>query len=163
MEFVVNGVERSVDVPADMPLLWVLRDTLGITGPKYGCGEGLCGACMVLMDGERVHACQVTPDQCAGKAVVTVEGQTGPIARAVMAAWDRTEAAQCGFCQPGQITSACALLARVPRPSDEEIDAAMRHNLCRCGTYARMRQAIHLAAAELAGATRGEEASHGAR
>lgn len=162
MKLKVNGVDCSVDAPSDMPLLWVLRDRLGVTGPKYGCGEGLCGACMVLVDGQRAHACQLTPDQVQGHSVVTVEGLSGRVAKAVFAAWDETEAAQCGFCQPGQMVSACALLQRVPSPSDTQIDAAMTHNLCRCGAYPRMRQAIHRAAAELAAAPH-EEVPHGAR
>ena len=143
----VNG--NSVDVstaPKDMPLLWVLREHLGLTGAKYGCGQGVCGTCMVSVDGAQAHSCQLSLAQVAGKKIVTIEGLQGPVADALFAAWDDLDVAQCGFCQPGQINSAAILLANNAQPSDADIDAALKHNLCRCGTYVRIRKAVHQAA-----------------
>ena len=154
MEIHLNGEIRSVSAPAEMPLLWVLREHLNLTGAKYGCGHGVCGGCMVSIDGAQAHACQTTLADAAGKKVVTIEGQTGPIADALFAAWLELDVAQCGFCQPAQITSAVVLLTHNPQPSDADIDEAMKHNLCRCATYQRVRGAIHLAASRVAATTK---------
>ncbi len=149
----VNKREHTADARPDTPLLWVLRDSLGLTGTKYGCGMALCGACTVHLDGEPVRSC-VTPLSAAqGRAVTTIEGLAPNSDHPVQRAWVQEEVAQCGYCQPGQIMSAAALLARTPTPSDADIDAAMAGNLCRCGTYQRIRRAIH-AAAKLAGGAR---------
>ncbi len=139
---VVDGTAHDLDVDPAMPLLWVLRDVLGITGPKYGCGRGLCGACTVHVDEAPVRACVVPVSTVAGKRVTTIDGLAGPVAEAVLAAWAAADVVQCGWCQPGQVMSACALLARMPRPDDAAVDAAMAGNLCRCGTYQRIRAAI---------------------
>ncbi|MBY5973799.1 (2Fe-2S)-binding protein [Ferrimonas balearica] len=150
--FTVNGTPQEVDVAADMPLLWVLRDVLGLTGTKYGCGAALCGACTVHMDGEAVRSCQIWAEDVAGHEVVTIEGLGRPEAlHAVQEAWVEQQVAQCGYCQSGQIMQAAALLAETRTPSDAEIDRAMEGNLCRCGTYPRIRAAIHAAAAKLEG------------
>lgn len=146
----VNGATRTLDVPPDMPLLWALRDVLGVTGPKFGCGAALCGACTVHVDGAPVRACVTPVSAVQGKAITTIEGVTGPVAAAVLAAWDAADVVQCGWCQPGQVMSACALLAATRRPTDAQIDAAMAGNLCRCGTYQRIRAAIHDASDRLA-------------
>ncbi|TDK43085.1 (2Fe-2S)-binding protein [Antarcticimicrobium luteum] len=142
----VNGTRHSVDLPEDVPLLWVLRDELGLTGTKYGCGVAACGACTVQIDGEAVRSCQIALGDVAG-AVTTIEGVGTPDAlSAIQQAWAAHQVAQCGYCQSGQIMQAAALLAQTPAPSDEEIDEAMQGNLCRCGTYPRIRAAIHSAA-----------------
>jgi aerobic-type carbon monoxide dehydrogenase small subunit (CoxS/CutS family) len=143
----VNGKAREVDVEADTPLLWVLRDTLGMTGTKYGCGMALCGACTVHLDGEPVRSC-VTPVSAltAGQKITTIEGLSPDRSHPVQKAWIELDVPQCGYCQSGQIMSAVALLAKTPKPSDADIDAAMAGNLCRCGTYQRIRAAIHRAA-----------------
>ena len=149
--FTVNGEARSVDVPERMPLLWVLRDELGLTGTKYGCGIAQCGACTVHLDGLAVRACQVSAEELDGAEVTTIEGLGTPEApHPVQAAWIETQVAQCGYCQSGQIMQAAWLLDMNPQPTDEEIDAVMSGNLCRCGTYPRIRAAIR-AAAEGAG------------
>ena len=149
----VNQREYTANARPDTPLLWVLRDSLGLTGTKYGCGMALCGACTVHLDGEPVRSC-VTPLSAAqGRAVTTIEGLAPNADHPVQRAWAQEEVAQCGYCQPGQIMSAAALLARTPTPSDADIDAAMAGNLCRCGTYQRIRRAIHTAA-KLAGGAR---------
>ena len=140
----VNGEARSLDLPADMPLLWVLREGLDLTGTKFGCGIASCGACTVHLNGEAVRSCQVTLGDAAGAQVVTIEGLGG--GHALQKAWEKHQVAQCGYCQSGQILQAAALLAVTPNPTDEEIDAAMEGNLCRCGTYPRIRAAIHDAA-----------------
>jgi len=143
----VNGIPQTVDVDADTPLLWVLRDVLGISGTKFGCGIALCGACTVHVDGVPVRSC-VTPVSAVGeKAVTTIEavGET-PIGKALQQAWLELDVVQCGYCQSGQIMSAAALLARTPKPTDDDIDQTMSGNVCRCGTYQRIRAAIHLAA-----------------
>ena len=143
----VNGTPQTVDVDADTPLLWVLRDVLGISGTKFGCGIALCGACTVHVDGVPVRSC-VTPVSAVGdKAVTTIEavGET-PIGKALQQAWLELDVVQCGYCQSGQIMSAAALLARTPKPTDDDIDQTMSGNVCRCGTYQRIRAAIHLAA-----------------
>lgn len=150
MKFTVNGTEHQVDVEDDMPLLWVLRDELGITGPKYGCGIAQCGACTVQMDGEAVRSCQVTADMLDGTEITTIEGLGTPQAlHAVQEAWIVHQVAQCGYCQSGQIVQAAALLAEDPNPSDETIDDVMSGNLCRCGTYPRIRAAVKTAAQKL--------------
>ena len=143
----VNGAAQTVDVDSDTPLLWALRDVLGISGTKFGCGVALCGACTVHVDGVPVRAC-ITPISAIGeKAVTTIEavGET-PIGKALQQAWLELDVVQCGYCQSGQIMSAAALLARTPKPTDEDIDQTMSGNVCRCGTYQRIRAAIHLAA-----------------
>jgi isoquinoline 1-oxidoreductase subunit alpha len=147
----VNRAEHAVDVSSDTPLLWVLRYTLGLAGTKYGCGVALCGACTVHLDGEPVRAC-VTPVSAVGaKHVTTIEGLSPDSSHPVQKAWVAEEVAQCGYCQSGQIMSAAALLAKTPAPTDADIDAAMAGNLCRCGTYQRIRRAIHRAAARTGG------------
>jgi isoquinoline 1-oxidoreductase subunit alpha len=144
--FQVNGRAVQVAVDPDTPLLWALRDELGLTGTKYGCGAAQCGACTVHLDGQAIRSC-VTPVTAAeGRQVITIEGATDRVARAVQEAWNRLDVVQCGFCQPGQIMSALALVAEIPRPTDADIDAAMTGNLCRCATYQRIRAAIHEAA-----------------
>jgi isoquinoline 1-oxidoreductase alpha subunit len=142
----VNGTPQTIDVDADTPLLWALRDVLGISGTKFGCGVALCGACTVHIDGVPVRSC-VTPVSTVGdKAVTTIEavGDT-PIGKALQQAWLELDVVQCGYCQSGQIMSAAALLARTPKPTDDDIDQTMSGNVCRCGTYQRIRAAIHLA------------------
>jgi isoquinoline 1-oxidoreductase subunit alpha len=142
----LNGRAETVDAPADMPLLWVVRDLLGLTGTKYGCGVSLCRACTVHLDGEAVPSCQVPISSVGDRKVTTIEGLAGGARDALEAAWIEEDVPQCGWCQPGQIMSAASLLARTPAPSDAQIDEAMSGNLCRCGTYGRIRKAIHRAA-----------------
>jgi isoquinoline 1-oxidoreductase alpha subunit len=149
--FQVNGRAVEVTADADMPLLWALRDELGLTGTKYGCGAAQCGACTVHLDGQAIRSCVIPLTAADGRQVTTIEGAmgsgaTGRVARAVQDAWNRLDVVQCGFCQPGQIMSAVALLSAIPRPTDADIDAAMTGNLCRCATYHRIRAAIHEAA-----------------
>ena len=152
MRLLVNGKAHELEVEPEMPLLWVLRDELGITGPKFGCGMGVCGACTVHVDGTALRAC-VTPVGTVTGAVTTIEGLGTPQAlHAVQAAWIEHQVAQCGYCQSGQIMAAAAFLAVTPEPSDEQIDAGMSANLCRCGTYPRIRQAVKTAVAKLKGA-----------
>ena len=145
-QLIVNGKTQSVDVPDEMPLLWVLRDTLGMTGTKFGCGMALCGACTVHVDGQPIRSCVTPASSVAGKKITTIEGLSPDRSHPVQRAWIEVDVPQCGYCQSGQIMSASALLATNPKPSDAEIDAAMRGNICRCGTYQRIRQAIHRAA-----------------
>jgi isoquinoline 1-oxidoreductase alpha subunit len=145
-QLTVNDAPASVDVPADTPLLWVLRDTLGLTGTKFGCGAGHCGACTVHLDGVAARACLVAVHAAAGQRITTIEALSGPVPHPVQQAWIEERVPQCGYCQSGQIMSAAALLAKSPAPTDEQIDAAMRGNVCRCGTYQRIRRAIHRAA-----------------
>ncbi len=146
----VNGQTHSVDLPAEMPLLWVLRDALNLTGTKYGCGVAACGACTVHLNGVAVRSCQTPLSEAAGAVITTIEGLGTPAAlHALQAAWIDHQVAQCGYCQSGQIMQAADLLATTPAPSDAEIDAAMSGNLCRCGTYPRIRAAIHDAARRL--------------
>jgi isoquinoline 1-oxidoreductase alpha subunit len=152
MKLLVNGTTATVDVPDDTPLLWVLREELGLTGTKFGCGKALCGACTVLVDGKARRSCVTAAGDVAGREVTTVEGlATGDVLHAVQQAWIEENVPQCGYCQSGQIVSAVALLARRPSPSDEDIDAVMSANLCRCGTYPRIRRAIARAAELAAG------------
>jgi isoquinoline 1-oxidoreductase alpha subunit len=139
----LNGQDRSVDVDGDMPLLWLLRDVLGMTGTKYGCGVAQCGACTVHVDGVAVRACQTAVSDAAGRAITTIEGLSPNGMHPVQVAWRDLNVAQCGYCQVGQIMSAAALLAQNAKPSDNDIDAAMSGNICRCGTYPRIRAAIH--------------------
>ena len=143
----VNGVDRTVDVDGDTPLLWVLRDVLGMTGTKFGCGQALCGACTVHLDGRPVRSCQTPVDNVGDSAITTIEaiGQA-PQGAALQKAWLELEVVQCGYCQSGQIMSAAALLKDTPKPTDDDIDAAMSGNVCRCGTYQRIRAAIKHAA-----------------
>ena len=144
----VNGTAHSVDVDADTPLLWVLRDVLGMTGTKFGCGAALCGACTVHVDGAAIRSCITSIDSIGDSAVTTIEGVgNSPQGKALQQAWLDLEVAQCGYCQSGQIMSAAALLANTPKPSDADIDAGMSGNVCRCGTYQRIRAAIHRASA----------------
>ena len=150
MKLKVDGVTHEVDVEEDMPLLWVLRDELGIKGVKYGCGVAACGSCTVHVDGEAVRSCQTFVSDVEGAEVTTINGLGQPDAlHAVQAAWISHQVAQCGYCQSGQIMQAASLLNEVPNPTDEEIDEAMSGNLCRCGTYPRIRAAIHTAAKNL--------------
>lgn len=142
----VNGKRHDLELEPDTPLLWVLRDTLRLTGTKYGCGIAQCGACTVHLDGEAVRACVTPLSAVAGKRVTTIEGLSPDASHPVQRAWIAEQAPQCGYCQPGQIMQAAALLAKNPNPSDADIDAAMSGVLCRCGTYQRIRRAIHRAA-----------------
>ena len=151
MKLLVNGTEHEVDAPEDMPLLWALRDLIGLTGTKYGCGLAQCGACTVHMDGSPRRSCVTPISSVEGSDVVTIEGLTGAEAEAVKAAWIAIDVPQCGYCQSGQIMSAVNLLQLVPAPTDADIDNAMAGNICRCATYVRIRQAIHAAAATLKG------------
>jgi isoquinoline 1-oxidoreductase alpha subunit len=150
MKLKVNGQDREVSAPHDMPLLWVLRDLLGLTGTKYGCGMAQCGACTVHLDGRAVRSCVLPVSAVAGRAVTTIEGLSQGDLHPVQRAWIEEDVVQCGYCQPGQIMAAAALLAVRPKPTDGEIDAALSANLCRCGTYQRIRAAVRRAA-ELAG------------
>jgi isoquinoline 1-oxidoreductase alpha subunit len=144
----VNGESRSVDVDDDTPLLWVLRDDLGLTGTKFGCGVAMCGACTVHMDGQPIRSCSMPISGVSGE-IRTIEAVEDPEAKAVQAAWVAHDVPQCGYCQSGQVMSAVALLREKPQPTDEDIDLAMNGNLCRCATYVRIRAAIHAAAKSL--------------
>ncbi len=142
----VNGEVRTVDLPPDTPLLWVLRDVLDLKGTKYGCGIGVCGACTVLIDGKPVRSCMTHVGSVNGQDITTIEGLSAEAMHPVQQAWEAVDVSHCGYCQPGQILAAVALLAHAPHPTDADIDTAMSGNLCRCGTYSRIRQAIHHAA-----------------
>ncbi len=146
ISLLVNGAPAMVTVDADTPLLWVLRQTLGLPGTKFGCGIAACGACIVHLDGVPVPACVTSVSAANGKAVTTIEGISGPVAEAVQSSWATLDVPQCGYCQSGQVMSAVALLTSNATPSDDDIDRAMQGNLCRCGTYPRIRAAIHRAA-----------------
>jgi isoquinoline 1-oxidoreductase alpha subunit len=148
IRFTLNGKLQAVDVPAEMPLLWVVRDVVGLTGTKYGCGMAQCGACTVHLDGHAVRSCTTPVSAVAGKSVTTIEGLSADGSHPVQRAWVAEQVPQCGYCQSGQIMSAAALLTGTPTPTDADIDAAMAGNICRCGTYQRIRAAIHRAAKE---------------
>lgn len=150
IELNLNGATRHLDIDPDMPLLWAIREHAGLTGTKYACGIGQCGACTVHLDGVPVRSCSIPVATAAGKPVVTIEGLDSTEGRAVKAAWEQLDVVQCGFCQPGQIMTAAALLGEVRDPSDADIDRALAGNLCRCATYERIRAAIKLAARTLA-------------
>ena len=154
MKLQVNGQEHDVTVPADMPLLWVLRDVLGLTGTKFGCGMAQCGACTVHLDGRAQRSCVLPVSLAAGHRITTIEGLDPKGSHPVQRAWAELDVVQCGYCQTGQIMAAAALLRELPRPSDGDIDAAMSGNICRCGTYQRIRAAVHRAA-ELSGTGEG--------
>jgi isoquinoline 1-oxidoreductase alpha subunit len=147
----INGRELEVAADPVTPLLWVLRDELGLTGAKYGCGQALCGACVVYADGAPIRACVVAVESIAGQKITTPEGLEGRVADAVRSAWTKHDVAQCGYCQPGQIMTAVALLNEKPGPTDAEIDDAMNRNICRCATYGRIRTAIKTASENLKG------------
>ncbi len=142
MKLDINGKQHEVDVPADMPLLWVLRDVVGLTGTKFGCGVAQCGACTVLVDGAAVRSCVTPAAAFAGKKITTIEGLSADVSHPVQRAWIETDVVQCGYCQSGQVLAATALLSGKPKPTDAEIDAALSGNICRCGTYQQMRDAI---------------------
>ncbi|MGI4745100.1 MAG: (2Fe-2S)-binding protein [Janthinobacterium lividum] len=147
LNLIINGTAMQADVPGDMPLLWTLRDVLGLVGTKFGCGIAQCGACTVHVDGEAVRACIMPTRNAVGRQVTTIEGiGATPVGAKVQKAWIDLDVVQCGYCQPGQIMSAAALLAHVPKPEDDDINAAMSGNICRCGTYKRIRAAIKQAA-----------------
>jgi len=146
MQLNVNGTAREVDAPGDMPLLWVIRDVLGLTGTKFGCGMAQCGACTVHLDGQAVRSCVLPVSAVAGRMVTTIEGLSPDGSHPVQKAWVEADVVQCGYCQPGQIMSAAALIAHNPSPSDDDIDLALAGNICRCGTYQRVREAVRKAA-----------------
>lgn len=146
MNLVVNGQPHDIDAPADMPLLWVLRDLIGLTGTKFGCGMALCGACTVHVDGQPVRSCVTPTSSVTGKAITTIEGLSLDGTHPVQRAWQEVDVVQCGYCQSGQVMTAVALIQQKPTPTDADIDAAMAGNLCRCGTYQRIRSAVHRAA-----------------
>ena len=148
MTLTVNGQQRTIDASPDTPLLWVLRDVMGLTGTKYGCGKSLCGSCTVHVNGTAVRSCVLPVSAVAGGKVTTIEGLSPDGAHPLQRMWVEEDVSQCGYCQPGQIMTAAALLAQNPSPSDADIDAALSGNLCRCGTYGRIRRAIHRAAKE---------------
>ncbi|HKV75519.1 MAG TPA: (2Fe-2S)-binding protein [Gemmatimonadales bacterium] len=150
IELSINGQPHQVDVPPDTPLLWAIRDVIGLTGTKYGCGLGLCGACTVHVDGSPSRSCQLQVGTLAGKKITTIEGLSADGSHPVQQAWVAHQVPQCGYCQSGQIMSAAALLAANPKPTDADIDNAMSGNICRCGTYQRIRAAIHEAAGQKA-------------
>jgi isoquinoline 1-oxidoreductase subunit alpha len=145
-QLTVNGRSSTVDVPADMPLLWVIRDVLNLKGTKYGCGIGQCGACTVHLNGRAVRSCQTPVSAAAKTPITTLEGLSADGTHPVQLAWLEIDVPQCGYCQAGQMMSAAALLAKTPKPTDQDINSAMNGNLCRCGTYVRIRQAVHKAA-----------------
>lgn len=150
ISFKVNGKRYELDVPVDMPLLWVIRENLGLTGTKYGCGKALCGACTVHVNGNAVRSCVTPVSSVMGKDVITIEGLSSDSTHPVQRAWTAEDVPQCGYCHSGQIMSAVALLTANPEPTDEDIDQAMSANICRCGTYQRIRKAIHRAAGMMA-------------
>jgi isoquinoline 1-oxidoreductase subunit alpha len=146
----VNGESHQLDVSPEMPLLWAIRDKLNLTGTKFGCGHAMCGACVVHLDGEAARSCSIMVGEAAGKRITTIEGISGPVAEAVTHAWQSLDVVQCGYCQSGQIMSAIVLLNENKNPTDEDINLGMEGNICRCGTYVRIRRAIHQAAKSLA-------------
>ncbi|MDJ1159798.1 (2Fe-2S)-binding protein [Chelatococcus sp. SYSU_G07232] len=143
IKLTINGTARELDVDPDMPLLWAIRDHVQLTGTKFGCGQALCGACTVHLDGQPIRSCQTRVGDVGGGEITTIEGVSGRVAEAVRAAWRELDVVQCGYCQSGQIMSAIGLLSQTPKPTDADIDAAMDGNICRCGTYQRIRAAIH--------------------
>ena len=145
----INGTDHQLEIDGDMPLLWAIRDIVGLTGTKFGCGQALCGACTVHLDGVPVRSCQTLVADAEGAQITTIEGLAGRVAETVQEVWAAMDVPQCGYCQSGQIMSAVALLAETPQPTDEDIDAAMTGNLCRCATYHRIRGAIHESARRL--------------
>ena len=145
----VNGETKELDVSPEMQLLWALRDRLNLTGTKFGCGHAMCGACTVHIDGEAARSCSIMAGEAAGKSITTIEGVSGQVAEAVIDAWQRLDVVQCGYCQSGQIMSAITLLTSNRKPADRDIDLSMEGNICRCGTYVRIRKAIHEAAKTL--------------
>jgi isoquinoline 1-oxidoreductase alpha subunit len=161
MKLEVNGKQHEVDVPVDMPLLWVLRDVIGLTGTKFGCGMAQCGACTVHVDGAPIRSCITPAVALAGKKITTIEGLSADVTHPVQRAWIEADVVQCGYCQSGQVMAAAALLAQKPKPTDADIDTAMAGNICRCGTYQRIRTAVHRAS-ELMAATPAKEKSHAA-
>jgi isoquinoline 1-oxidoreductase subunit alpha len=150
IRFSLNGQSKELDVEADMPLLWAIRDVAGLTGTKFGCGQALCGACTVWIDGQPSRSCQTLMSDVQGKTVTTIEGASGRVTTAVQDAWTALDVPQCGYCQSGQVMSAVALLESNKAPTDADIDAAMSGNICRCATYQRIRSAVHQAAKALA-------------
>ena len=152
--FTVNGKARSVDVSPDTPLLWVLRDVLNLTGTKFSCGAALCGACTVHVDGEATRSCVTPVEMVAGKKITTIEGLSAEGSHPLQQAWIAEQVPQCGYCQSGMLMTAAELLARKPKPTDEDIDAALGGHICRCGTYQRIRRAIHRAAGQTRGGAR---------
>ena len=146
----INGADHELDIDPQMPLLWALRDHLDMTGTKFGCGQALCGACTVHLDGQPVRSCQTFVGDIGDSKITTIEGVSGKVAEAVRAAWTKLDVVQCGYCQSGQIMSAIGLLSQTPKPTDDDIVSAMDGNICRCGTYQRIRAAIHDAASTLA-------------
>ena len=146
----VNGESHQLNVSPEMPLLWAIRDKLNLTGTKFGCGHAMCGACVVHLDGEAARSCSIMVGEAAGKRITTIEGISGPVAEAVTHAWQSLDVVQCGYCQSGQIMSAIVLLNENKNPTDEDINLGMEGNICRCGTYVRIRRAIHQAAKALA-------------
>ncbi|MGA8145386.1 MAG: (2Fe-2S)-binding protein [Candidatus Acidiferrales bacterium] len=150
ISFRLNGKPQTLDVDPDMPLLWALRDVVGLTGTKYGCGVAQCGACTVHLDGSPIRSCVTSVSEIAGKSVTTIEGISADRSHVIQQAWITEQVPQCGYCQSGQIMAAAALLAQKPKPTDADIDRAMSGNICRCGTYQRLRRAIHRAAGQAA-------------
>ena len=146
ISFTLNGKSRTLEAPEDMPILWAIRDVVGLTGTKFGCGFAQCGACTVHLDGEPILSCMIPVSSAEGRSITTIEGLSSDGSHPVQRAWIEEDVPQCGYCQSGQIMSAAALLARKPDPTDDEIDAAMRGNICRCGTYMRIRRAVRRAA-----------------
>ncbi|WP_375444508.1 (2Fe-2S)-binding protein [uncultured Fibrella sp.] len=152
IKLTINNQPQTLDVDPDMPLLWAIRDVVGLTGTKFGCGIAQCGACTVHLDGAPIRSCSVPVSAVAGQKITTIEGLSKNADHPVQKAWIEHQVPQCGYCQSGQIMSAVALLKQIPRPTDADIDAAMQGNICRCGTYVRIRQAIHTASAEISAA-----------
>lgn len=149
VNFTLNGKPQEINADGDMPLLWAIRDIIGLTGTKFGCGQALCGACTVMIDGAPSRSCQTMMSDVAGRSVTTIEGMTGKVAEAVQAAWVELDVPQCGYCQSGQVIAAVGLLTENKKPTDSDIDGAMSGNLCRCNTYARIRNGVHAAAKKL--------------
>lgn len=146
VSLLLNGKRVELDVAPDIPLLWAIREAAGLTGTKFGCGMALCGTCTVHLDGRAIRSCVTPVSSAVNTPITTIEGVSGPLAEAVLQSWEKLDVPQCGYCQPGQIMSAIALLRQTPVPTDDQIDAAMSGNICRCGTYVRIRAAIHKAA-----------------